>query len=266
MKTTPKATPVKTATGQTTPGPTATDQAATTAGLTTEQQALLVVLEGFLAGTSHDTAALTQVQEALLAHSKKTNGRVDFLNAPGVLLRPKVTFEEAVEHGVATGLERFSLLQGDIISTDSAFTLDKRIDSGAKYIVPHSTCDLVENRVAQAGSQTTECALLYPVVPVIVDQENEDAVRGLLSNLSKLNSSRRMYLPPFGTDPRDATVVYNYIDFAQPATISFDHLHAATRLVSLTEFGWRLFASHMRRVMTREANGEAALRNIPWPK
>jgi hypothetical protein len=88
MKTTPRATPAQTAADQTaagsatagsaTAGSATPGQAAATAGLTIEQQASLVVLEGFLAGTSHDIAALTQVQEALLVHSKQTNGRVDF--------------------------------------------------------------------------------------------------------------------------------------------------------------------------------------------
>jgi hypothetical protein len=88
----------------------------------------LIELEEKLRHHSHDQTAIEIVQDFAKSLGKTQNKQVLFgLN--GVLLRePPITYQEVIEKGIISQDEDpFSLLQGDIISTDAAYFFGERM-------------------------------------------------------------------------------------------------------------------------------------------
>jgi hypothetical protein len=200
----------------------------------------------------HDTTAARILADYLKNEFPNTVSRRDFLTTLNVLVRPKVTQDEALEHGFLQADEPGEfIIQGDIITTDSAYTLGVRREGGVKYAIANSSCDLS----GDAGRVDKGSGVLFAVQPVF--SINPAAV-SIIGQLVGMKNNSRMFLPAFQDD--DPNVSCNYIDFAAPATASFQNILNATRHASLTALGWQIFASLHRRWFTREPEFERKMR------
>lgn len=88
----------------------------------------LIELEEKLKHHSHDQTAIEIVQEFAKSLGKTRNKQVVF-GSDGVLLRePPITYQEVIEKGlISQDEDPFSLLQGDIVSTDVAYFFGARV-------------------------------------------------------------------------------------------------------------------------------------------
>jgi hypothetical protein len=85
-------------------------------------------------------------------------------------------------------------MQGDIVSTDAAYLLGKRLTE-MKFVVASDTCNLVPKR--------REYAVLLRIQPITVDSPQ---AANLLGQLLKFQSTQRLYLLPLPQDPPDTLV------------------------------------------------------------
>jgi hypothetical protein len=201
---------------------------------------------------THDTKAADHVRQYLQTNFKNSNARFDFLSSLDVLVRTKISREQAVASQVIEADEPGNfLIQGDIVSTEAAYSLGSRITGSAKFAIANATCDLGAER-----RNETDCAVVFAIQPIrISDVKANQTINELVS----LKSNARMFLPKFSSD--EADVLCNYINFASPATIRFSDLLLSTRHASLAKLGWRVFASIHRRWFTREAKNESQMRD-----
>jgi hypothetical protein len=94
----------------------------------------LLGLEERLRTLSHSDEAMRLVQE-FAASLGKTKSRQNVFNALGALVRQPISYKEVLSKGLIDPQEDvFSLLQGDVVSTDAAFFLGERL-VGLKYVV-----------------------------------------------------------------------------------------------------------------------------------
>jgi hypothetical protein len=149
-------------------------------------------------------------------------------------------------------VEAFSVLQGDVIRTSSAYHLGTRIDDGT-YVVASSSCDLVQGR--------RRVALLLPI-----DARRASDVAGRLDNLTLFEPTRYFYLPVLPDD--DADIVCNVAHLDPLHVISNEEVNGAMRVASLSLVGWRIFGTLAREILIREADQEDLMRTAPapWPK
>jgi hypothetical protein len=138
------------------------------------------------------------------------------------------------------------LLQGDIISTDSAYFLGERL-TGMKFAIATSTCALVPQR--------REYASLLRVEPVYTD--NKDA-KQVIGELLIFTSTKRMYLPRLPNDMDN--VLANAVNFDGIVQVRLEDLLLATRDASLSLVGWRIFGSLIRSIMVRAGESEVLMR------
>ena len=179
----------------------------------------------------------------------KTKDRQTPFNTKGALMREPVIYQEVLAQGLINPEEdTFTLLQGDIVTTDAAYFMGERI-IGTKFVVATSTCDLVQGRRRYA-------ALLR-----IQQLKTGDAnAKNLLSELLKFNSTQRMYLPPLpGDEP--STVIGNAVVFDGIVQVRLEDLLIATRHASLSLVGWRIFGSLVRTIMVRAGESEVKMRS-----
>ena len=99
---------------------------------------------------SHSEEAIKEIQ-AFSESLPDTAARIRVFNATSALLRPPITCEDAVSLGFTEADDEFTLLQGDIVSTESAYFLGERVCSAPKYMVLNSSCDLAPGRREFAG-------------------------------------------------------------------------------------------------------------------
>jgi hypothetical protein len=87
----------------------------------------LAALEVALRDLSHDERAV-QLVRSFAQGLGKTKQRQQIFNAPGALVWSPLDYDAAVASGAIEPTEdRFSLLQGDIISTEAAYLLGERL-------------------------------------------------------------------------------------------------------------------------------------------
>jgi hypothetical protein len=207
----------------------------------------LADLELLLRDLSHDDRAL-QLVKNFAEGLGKTKRRQQIFNAPGALVRSPLDFDNAVASGDIDATEdRFTLLQGDIVSTDAAYLLGERL-TGMKFVVASATCDLVPGR--------REYAALLRIQPIAID--NPQAAN-VLGQLLKFQSTQRLYLPPLPQDPPDTLA--NAVLFDGIVQIELERLLLATRIGSLSLVGWRIFGSIIRSLLARTGEGEIRLRS-----
>jgi hypothetical protein len=207
----------------------------------------LADLELLLRDLSHDDRAL-QLVKNFAEGLGKTKQRQQIFNAPGALVRSPLDFDNAVASGDIDATEdRFTLLQGDIVSTDAAYLLGERL-TGMKFVVASATCDLVPGR--------REYAALLRIQPIAID--NPQAAN-VLGQLLKFQSTQRLYLPPLPQDPPDTLA--NAVLFDGIVQIELERLLLATRIGSLSLVGWRIFGSIIRSLLARTGEGEIRLRS-----
>jgi hypothetical protein len=206
----------------------------------------LAALEVALRDLSHDESAV-QLVRSFAQGLGKTKQRQQIFNAPGALVRSPLDYDTAVASGAIESTEdRFSLLQGDIVSTDAAYLLGERL-TGMKFVVASATCDLVPGR--------REYAALLRIQPITVDTPQ---VKDLLGQLLKFQSTQRLYLPPLPQDPPDTLA--NAVLFDGIIQIELERLLLAHRIGSLSLVGWRIFGSIIRSLLARTGDGEVRLR------
>lgn len=207
----------------------------------------LATLEVALRYLSHDERAVQLVQ-SFADRLGKTKQRQQIFNAPGALVRSPLEYDVAMASGVIDATEdRFRLLQGDIISTDAGHLLGERL-TRMKFVIASSTCDLVTGR--------REYAALLRIQPITVDTPQ---AANLLGQLLKFQSTQRLYLSPLPQDTPDTLA--NAVLFDGIVQIELERLLLATRLVSLSLVGWRIFGSMIRSLLVRTGDGEVRLRS-----
>lgn len=212
-----------------------------------------------LANLEHDLRELSHNQEAMslirgFAESLgKTKHRQRVLNKKGALVRTPIEYQDALNREVISAEEdEFSLLQGDIISTEAAYLMGERLTgSQNKFAIASSTCDLVPSRRRYAA--------LLCVKPV---SKETPKYKEILGNLLKFNSTKQMYLPPLSVDAEE--VLFNVIDFDGIVQVELENLLLATRHASLSLVGWRVFGSLVRNIMVRATEGEEKMRETFW--
>jgi hypothetical protein len=211
-----------------------------------EESYNLADLEQQLQDLSHNVEALDLIRQFADKLGKTKNRQLVF-GAEGALVRFPIEYEDVLQRNLVDEKEdSFSLLQGDIISTDAAYFLGERI-SGSKFAVVNSTCDLVPKRRKYSS--------LLRLQPISTDDPN---VKQLLGELLKFSSTKKMYLPPL---PNDAdNVVANAIIFDGMIQIQLEDLLVSTRHASLSLIGWRIFGSLLRSILVRTGDREVAIR------
>ena len=210
-------------------------------------------LEVELRELSHDTNPLKLIQDFAESLGKTAN-RQRIFNKRGALVQKPILYQDVLEKGLLDStdfsdlpsVDPFVLLQGDIVSTNTAYLRGERLE-GMKFAIASSTCDLVPNR--------REYAALLRLEPIIADYPN---AKELISNLLKFKSTQRMYLPPLPEDGEE--VIANAVIFDGIVQIYLNDLLMAKRDASLSLVGWRIFGSLVRIIMVRAGESEIKMR------
>ena len=206
---------------------------------------MLAILEQKLK-MSHSDAALGEIK-AFSEGLKTSTQRLTIFNADRAIVQPPICPQIAKTLGFNQPDESFTLLQGDIVTTESAFFLGERVTGSPKYVVLNSSCDLMPER--------REYAALLRITQISKSEEDAGAK---VSYLLKFANSASMYLPPLPTDSSE--VVCNAIKFDGICQIRSNDLMLANRIASLTLVGWRIFACFSRVVLARANSRECDLR------
>ncbi|HEY6844572.1 MAG TPA: hypothetical protein VI320_00005 [Terracidiphilus sp.] len=207
---------------------------------------LLGELEQQLRSISHSEEAIQAVQ-AFSKGLAGTKARLEVWNAANAILRKPIEYGETAALGFDTPDDQFTVLQEDIVQTESAYFYGERIAGMPKFAVLNSSCDLVPGRTAHAS--------LLRILPIRRDEERAKEKLGTLLKFSRRDS---MYLPVLPDDSED--VVGNVISFEGICQIRSTDLFLARRVASLSVVGWRIFASFTRTVLARANSREVELR------
>jgi hypothetical protein len=207
----------------------------------------LVALKFALKDLSHDDRAV-QLIRSFAENLGKTKYRQQVFNATGALIRSPLEYDEALAQGIIDAKEdRFQLLQGDIIVTESGYLLGERLTT-MKFVVASATCDLVPGR--------RQYAALLRIQPIMAEDPQS---ANLLGQLLKFQSMQRLYLPPLPQD--EPSTLANVILFDGIVQIDMERLLLATRVGSMSLVGWRIFGAVVRSLLARTGEDEIRLRN-----
>ena len=126
-------------------------------------------------------------------------------NSTNALVRAPILPEAARALGFDSEDDRFTLLQGDIVRTETAYSLGEQIGGPVLYAVLNSSCDLVPGRA--------RLSLLLKIVNIRYGEENMNAK---LSQLLKFSRRDSMYIPPLPDDePEELETRFSSIRFAK---------------------------------------------------
>jgi hypothetical protein len=203
-------------------------------------------LEKTLSALSHSEHALSAIQ-SFSEGLKYTSDRLAVFNADRALVRPPISNQEANAFGFDREDDSFTLLQGDIVSTESAYFLGERVTGRPKYLALNSSCDLVPNRRKYAS-----------LLRISVIRKTEENVKTKLDLLLRFKKRESMYLPVLPVD--DEAVACNAVQFDGVCQIRSGDLLLAGRIASLSLVGWRIFGSFSRVVIARATEREVAMR------
>ena len=143
-------------------------------------------LERQLAVLSHTDEATRVIESAVTERFKKTAQRQIAFAQPNIICVEPISYSDAVASGAINADEdQFTMLQGDIVSTEAAYLMRERIVGSPMFAVLNSTCDLVPGR--------REYASLLRVVQVAGEG---GALKSALHHLLSFRSRRDLYLPP----------------------------------------------------------------------
>ena len=148
---------------------------------------------------SHSEAAIDEIV-AFSKALKNTKQRIEVFNADRGILRSPISCSQTKELGFDLPEDSFSLLQGDIVTTESAYFLGERVRGCPKYAVLNSSCDLV--------SEKREYAALLRIAEI---RASEPDPMAKLSLLLKFGRRDAMYLPVMPSDFQGA--LCNVIQF-----------------------------------------------------
>jgi hypothetical protein len=197
----------------------------------------LIQLERELRSLSHSEDGIRAVQKFSDALNG-TNERLALFNASNALVRRPIDPVDTATLGFDTEEDKFSLLQGDIVTTEAAYFLGERIIGSPKYAVLNSSCDLVPNR--------NKFSVLLRISEI---KRSEPSAKDKLGTLLKFTRRDSMYLPVLPSDR--AEVIANVIQFDGVCQIRTEDLLLANRIASLSLVGWRIFGSLTRVVFAR---------------
>jgi hypothetical protein len=204
-------------------------------------------LEKSLSSLSHNDSAISVIRQ-FAAEMKDSRERLDVFNASGALVRSPILSEETTALGFTEPSDDFTFLQGDVISTESAYFLGERVINSPKYVVLSSSCDLVPDR--------RQYAALLRIKEI---REEEPESRTKLSYLLKFIGTESIYLPALPSDGPD--VLCNAIKFDGICQIRNADMALSNRIASLSPVGWRIFASFSRMVIARATPREPQMRS-----
>jgi hypothetical protein len=108
-------------------------------------------LEEKLSSLSHSDAALNAIKD-FAAGMRDSRERLGVFNASGAIVRSPILSEDTKALGFNEPDDDFGFLQGDVISTESAYFLGERVTNSPKYVVlssPAISC--------QAGDSMRHC-------------------------------------------------------------------------------------------------------------
>jgi hypothetical protein len=211
-----------------------------------EEPENLASLELALRDLSHDDRAVKLIR-SFAESLGKTKYRQQVFNTAGALVRSPLEYDDALAQGIIDATEdRFQLLQGDIIVTESGYLLGERLTE-MKFVVASATCDLVPGR--------RQYASLLRIQPITA---NDPQAANLLGQLLKFQSMQRLYLPPLPQGSPET--LGNAVLFDGIVQVELDRLLLATRLGSLSLVGWRIFGAVIRSLLARTGEGEIQLR------
>jgi hypothetical protein len=211
-----------------------------------EEPENLAALEIALRELSHDDRAVKLIRD--FAESLgKTKDRQQVFNTVGALVRSPLEYDNALAQGIIDATEdRFQLLQGDIIITETGYLMGERLTE-MKFVVASATCDLIPGR--------RQYASLLRIQPITT---KDPQAANLLGQLLKFQSVQRLYLPPLPQDSPET--LGNAVLFDGIVQVELDQLLLATRLGSLSLVGWRIFGAVLRSLLARTGEGEIKLR------
>ena len=204
-------------------------------------------LEKELAQASKGDVAIEAIRRFSTALSN-TGERVAVFNAENALVNKAIRQEDAQALGFNHQDDCFVLLQGDIITAESAYYLGERVTGNPKYTVLSSSCDLVPER--------RTCASLLRVTEIRKSEPDAGAKLNLLLQFKRTDS---MYLPPLAVDGED--VICNAVQFDGICQIRSSELLLANRIASLSLVGWRIFSFFSRMVIGRSNPREGVIRS-----
>jgi hypothetical protein len=204
-------------------------------------------LEVKLSSLSHSDAAINAIRE-FAAGMRDSRERLGVFNASRAIVRSPILSEETRALGFTESADNFSFLQGDVISTESAYFLGERVINSPKYVILSSSCDLVPER--------RQYAALLRIKEI---HEGEPDALTKLSYLLKFKRTESMYLPVLPSDAAD--VLCNAVKFDGICQIRSADLALSNRIASLTLVGWRIFASFSRMVIARANPREPEMRS-----
>lgn len=203
-------------------------------------------LERELSELSHTEDALGKIQQ-FSEQLRHTADRIRVFNADKAFVRSPISRDETSALGFDRPEDAFTLLQGDVVSTESAYLLGERVTGSPKYLALNSSCDLVPAR--------RQYASLLRIAEIHKDDVDSRRILNLLLRFKKRES---MYLPVLPCDSE--TIVCNAVQFDGICQISSGDLLLARRIASLSLVGWRIFASFTRVVVARAGDREVRMR------
>lgn len=206
----------------------------------------LAELEQELSELSHTEEVLKKIQ-LFSEQLRNTATRIRVFNADKALVRSPISCAETSALGFNRQEDTFTLLQGDVVSTESAFFLGERVTGNPKYMALNSSCDLVPDR--------RQYASLLRIVEIQKDDANMKTVLDLLLRFKKKES---MYLPVLPCDGEGTAL--NAVQFDGICQIRCGDLLLARRIASLSLVGWRIFGSFTRVVVARAGEREVQMR------
>ena len=137
-------------------------------------------------------ADLTKLEKTLESFSvglKHTSDRLAVFNADRALVRPPISNQETKSFGFDREDDSFTLLLGDIVSTESAYFHGERVTGRPKYLALNSSCDLVPKRREYAS-----------LLRISVIRKTEENVKTKLDLLLRFKRRESMYLPVLPVD------------------------------------------------------------------
>lgn len=207
---------------------------------------MLEELKRKLSSLSHTDEAI-QVVQKFCESLNGTKERLQVWNAENAIVRRPIEPHLVYELGFNTPDDVFTVLQGDVIRTESAYFMGERVVGRPKYTVLNSSCDLVPGRTAYSS--------LLRILEIRKDEKDYKQKLGQLLKFARRDS---MYIPPLPDDEED--VLGNAIHFDGICQIRTADLLLANRAASLSLVGWRIFASFIRVVLARANPREALIR------
>ena len=92
-------------------------------------------LERDLAPMTHNPAILERIKAFTDSLGTKTRQRQPVLNSSDVLLQAPITFTDALERGHDSQADAFAVLQGDVITTQSAYLMGERLTGERRFVI-----------------------------------------------------------------------------------------------------------------------------------